>query len=307
MKIAFLYAGQGSQFEGMGKDLYEKQDVFAKTFDNIDEKIKELCFNADLETLSQTTNTQPCMVAFAIAITDVLKEKGIVPSITAGLSLGEYSALYTAGVLTKEQAISLVTFRSKQMEQASKGLDCSMVAILGLSKEDVENACKQAQSEGIVQIANLNCPLQIVIAGEKNAVNKACQMSKELGAKRTIELKVSGPFHTSFMKPAGDALKEKFLSEKFSNMEIPVVFNAIGRAKQDNENIAKLLEKQVQSSVFFEDSIKYMIENGVDTFVEIGGGKALSGFVKKISKDVKTYAIYNNDTLLDALESLKGE
>lgn len=309
MKIAFLYAGQGSQFEGMGKDLYENQEIFAKTFDKLEnfENIKKMCFEYDLASLSKTSNTQPCMVAFAVALTETLKSYGIIPEMTAGLSLGEYSALNCANVLGNSQAVKLVSFRGLEMEKASKGLDCKMIAIMNLSRELVQKACEDASEYGIVSIANYNHKDQLVIAGESEACTKASELALEFGAKRAIELNVSGPFHTKLMKSAGDALEKRFSEENFADMQIPVVFNTIGSEKNENQDIKDLLVAQVQSSVYFEDSIKYMIEKGVDTFVEIGGGKVLSGFVKKISKTVETYAVYDMKTLESVIEKLKGE
>ncbi|MFI3226273.1 MAG: ACP S-malonyltransferase [Clostridia bacterium] len=309
MKIAFIYAGQGSQFEKMGEDLYKTQPIFAKTLDAIDKngKIKQLCFEGSIEELSKTSNTQPCMVAFAIAITRMLKDYGIYPEITAGLSLGEYSALNCANVLNDEQSLELVTFRGEQMEQASQGLNCKMYAILGIERKQLKKACEQASNLGIVSIANYNCPGQIVIAGESDACKKASDLALELGAKRAIELNVSGPFHTKLMKSAGLALNKRFTTEKFGEMQIPVVFNVLGTEKSKETNIKLLLEKQVQSSVYFEDSIRYMIKNGVDTFVEIGGGKTLTGFIKKISKDVATYQVFDVKSLENTLCKIKGE
>lgn len=309
MKIAFLYAGQGSQFEKMGLDLYENEPVFKETLDKIDTngKIKDLCFNADLETLSVTSNTQPCMVAFAIGITNVLKSKNIKPCMTAGLSLGEYSALNCAGVLEDTKAIELVTFRGEQMVLASQGLDCMMSAILGLDREKLQECCDKASENGDVSIANYNCPGQLVIAGSTNACKDACKLALENGAKRAIELNVSGPFHTKFMALASKALDEEFKDSDFLDMKIPVVFNTLGKEKSQNQDIKSLLVNQVKSSVYFEDSINYMIEQGVDTFIEIGGGKVLSGFIKKISKQVKTYAVYDNKTLEDTLQKLEGD
>ncbi len=309
MRIAFLYAGQGSQFEQMGKDLYDNHPVFKKAFDEIDTsgKLKEMCFEYDITRLSKTSNTQPCMVAFASALTKTIKSYDIEPEMVAGLSLGEYSALNCAGVLEDTQAVELVAFRGLQMEQASEGLDCKMLAIMNLSRELVKSACDEASAFGIVSIANYNHKDQIVIAGETIACQKASEIAMELGAKRVVELKVSGPFHTKLMKKAGDALDERFSKEIFKDMNVPVVFNVIGTEKNENQNIKDLLVKQVQSSVYFEDSIKYMIEKGIDTFVEIGGTKVLSAFVKKVSKDVETYTIYDLKSLECTIEKLKGE
>lgn len=304
MNIAFLYAGQGSQVVGMGKDFYESNETFRKNFDLLPDSLKTLAFEGEMTELSKTSNTQPIMVAYAIALTEVLKEQGIKPKMVAGLSLGEYSALYTSEVFTAKDAIEIVRFRGEQMEKAAEGLNTKMAAVLNLSRELLEEAVKEASQISTVEIANYNCPGQIVIAGTLEAVDRACELAMEKGAKRCVALKVSGPFHTSFMKPCGDALRDEFKKYSFSDMKIPVVFNAIGKEKSEENSIPELLEKQVQSSVYFEDSIRYMIQNGIDTFVEIGPGKVLSGFIKKIDKTVNVIAIDSVETLDKALEML---
>ena len=309
MNIAFIYAGQGSQKVGMGKDFYEEYPSFRETFDNapVDFDLKSLCFDGPDEQLSQTQYTQPCMVAFAAAVTDILKAEGIEPKMAAGLSLGEYSALYAAGVFDKQTVISLAAFRGNAMTNAVSGLECGMVAVMGLDREPLLKACEEASSLGVVQICNYNCPGQLVISGEAAAVAKAAELASAAGAKRCVPLKVSGPFHTSLMTPAGDALREKFNDVNFGEMQIPVVFNAIGREKNDGQTIPQLLEKQVQSSVYFEDSIRYMTEQGIDTFVEIGPGKTLSGFVKKTVKGVKIYNIDDAAGLKAVVAAIKED
>ena len=247
------------------------------------------------------------MVAFAAAVTDILKAEGIEPKMAAGLSLGEYSVLYAAGVFDKQTVISLAAFRGNAMTNAVSGLECGMVAVMGLDREPLLKACEEASSLGVVQICNYNCPGQIVISGEAAAVSKAAELASAAGAKRCVPLKVSGPFHTSLMTPAGDALRDKFNDVNFGEMQIPVVFNAIGREKNDGETIPQLLEKQVQSSVYFEDSIRYMTEQGIDTFVEIGPGKTLSGFVKKTVKGVKIYNIDDAAGLKAVVAAIKED
>lgn len=309
MNTAFIYAGQGSQKVGMGKDFYEEYPSFRETFDNapVDFDLKSLCFDGPDEQLSQTQYTQPCMVAFAAAVTDILKAEGIEPKMAAGLSLGEYSALYAAGVFDKQTVISLAAFRGNAMTNAVSGLECGMVAVMGLDREPLLKACEEASSLGVVQICNYNCPGQLVISGEAAAVAKASELAAASGAKRCVPLKVSGPFHTSLMTPAGDALREKFNDVNFGEMQIPVVFNAIGREKNADETIPQLLEKQVQSSVYFEDSIRYMTEQGIDTFIEIGPGKTLSGFVKKTVKGVKIYNIDDAAGLKAVVAAIKED
>ena len=307
MSLAFLYAGQGSQHPGMGADLYEAHPAFRAVLDaaGVDFDLKTTMFTDPDGVLNLTEYTQPCMVAFAAGMTALLAERGIVPDYAAGLSLGEYSALQCAGVFTAPQAISLAAFRGKAMAAAAAG-PCGMTAVLGLDREKLQEACRQAAGAGVVEIANYNCPGQLVIGGEQAAVDKAAALAKELGAKRCLPLKVSGPFHTSLLAPAGDALREKFKETAFGAMRIPVLFNCLGREMGPEDTIPALLEKQVQTSVYMEDTIRRLAELGVDTIVEIGPGKALIGFVKKTAPAIKTYAV-ETCADLDALSAaLKG-
>lgn len=307
MKLAFVYAGQGSQHIGMGRDLYEKYPAFAEIFDLAEIDLKKLCFDGTEEELAKTSNTQPAMVAFAAGVTTLLYSAGIRPEMAAGLSLGEYSALHAAGVFDAATVISLAAFRGRAMESAVVGLPCGMQAILGLDREKLQEACNEASALGTVQIANYNCPGQLVIAGEAAAVEKAGELALSFGAKRAVPLKVSGPFHTSLMAPAGDKLKEKFSQISFGEMNFPIVFNATGKGLEDGYSVADMLVKQVQSSVYFEDSIKYMVAAGIDTVIEIGPGKTLSGFIRKTDKTIKTYAVEDAESLESVISALKGE
>ena len=315
MKLGFIYAGQGSQKVGMGLDLYEKYPEFKETFDNVsgvDFDLKKVCFEGPAETLNETKYTQPCMVAFAVGMTKVLKSLGVEPVCAAGLSLGEYSALYASGVFTEEQVIPLVQFRGNAMQTAVSGRECKMIAVLGLDKETVFAGCdkvrEQLSAEGkslVAEPANFNCPGQITVSGDAEAVDMAAEVLKEMGAKRCLPVKVSGPFHTSLMKPAGDALAERFKSESFGEMKVPVVFNCIGREKTADESIPELLEKQVQKSVYFDDSIKAMADMGIDAFVEIGPGKTLSKFVQKTVSDIPVYGVETVEDIEKLLEEIK--
>lgn len=312
MKIGFLYAGQGSQHVGMGKDLYDTYPEFKETFDNINVgfDVKECCFEGPIEKLGQTRYTQPCMVAFAVGVTKILASKGVKPEIAAGLSLGEYSALYASGVFDENQVIDLVAYRGKSMEEAVTGRDTGMIAVMSLARETIKECCKKAEEEfadspyHIAEVANYNTPVQVTVSGDTAVINRAGELMLEKGARRIVPVAVSGPFHTSLMKSAGDKLAERFKTEKFGDMSFPVLFNATGKELEDGISIPEMLEKQVQSSVYFEDSIKYMIEQGVDTFVEIGPGKTLSGFVKKIDRGLTTYAVEDVDSLNALFEAL---
>ena len=308
MKLGFLYAGQGSQHPGMGADLYA-DPVFRTAFDRAAERVdfdlKEVCFTDQQGVLNQTRYTQPCMVAFAVAMTALLKHRGIVPSAAAGLSLGEYSALHAAGVLDAETVAELVAFRGKAMEQAAAGKPSSMMAILGLDRKPLQEACSAASALGCVVIANYNCPGQLVIGGEQAAVAQAAALAKEAGARRCMPLKVSGPFHTPLMAPAGAALEERFRTVTFAQPQIPVVFNCLGDVKPEDTTVPELLVRQVQSSVYMEDSIRRMAALGMDALIEIGPGRVLSGFVKKATPQLPVYAVETAEDVEQLTQLLK--
>ena len=311
MKLAFMYAGQGSQTVGMGKDFYEAYPEFREVLDHTEVgfDVKQCSFEGPEEMLNTTRYTQPCMVAFAVGVTKILREKGIIPEMAAGLSLGEYSALYSAGVFEEQQVISLVAFRGQVMSEAVVDRDCKMTAVLKLDRETVESCCAKAAEEfkdqplHVVEPTNYNCPGQIVISGDAAPVDRATELLSAAGA-RCMPLKVSGPFHTSLMKPAGDQLKKRFEGEHFGEMQIPVVFNTLGRTKHEDETIPALLEKQVQHSIYIEDSIRFMAEQGVDTIVEIGPGTALSKFVKKTCPDIVCYSVEKVEDVDKLVEAL---
>jgi len=308
MKLGFLYAGQGSQHPGMGADLYA-DPVFRAAFDRAAERVdfdlKEVCFTDQQGVLNQTRYTQPCMVAFAVAMTALLKHRGIVPAAAAGLSLGEYSALHAAGVLDAETVTELVAFRGKAMEQAAADKPSSMMAVLGLDRKPLQEACGAASALGCVVIANYNCPGQLVIGGEQAAVAQAAALAKEAGARRCMPLKVSGPFHTPLMAPAGAALEERFRTVTFAQPQIPVVFNCLGDVKPEDTTVPELLVRQVQSSVYMEDSIRRMAALGMDALIEIGPGRVLSGFVKKTTPQLPVYAVETAEDVEQLTQLLK--
>ena len=308
MKLAFVYAGQGSQKVGMGRDFYDRYPEYRAVLDNagLDFDLKALSFEGPIEELSQTRYTQPCMAAFAVGVTDLLYTRSIRPCAAAGLSLGEYSALYAAGVLDRKTVLKTLAFRGRAMEQAAQGLECGMTAVLSLDRDKLQMACDQASELGVVQICNYNCPGQLVISGEKAAVDRAGELAKELGAKRCMPLRVSGPFHTRLMKPAGDALADYFKTIPFHPMALPVYFNCKGGPMEAGDSIPALLEKQVQSSVYWEDTVRRMEADGIDTILEVGPGKTLTSFVKKTAPGIQTYHIDTADDFEAVAEQLKG-
>lgn len=308
MKLAFLYAGQGSQHPGMGRAFYESSPLFRQAYDGapVDFDLTETCLDDPQGMLNQTAYTQPCLVAFAVGVTKLLKAAGLRPDYCAGLSLGEYSALHCAGVLDDETAISLAAFRGRAMAQAAQGVESAMMAVLNLDRAALSECCRAASDLGGVEIANYNCPGQLVIGGEKAAVERAAALAREKGARRCLPLKVSGPFHTSLLAPAGDALRERFQTVAFRPMEVPVLFNCLGDRMGPADTIPALLERQVQSSIYMEDTIRRLAALGVDAVVEIGPGKTLSGFVRKTAPEMQTYAVETPTELDGAVSALKG-
>ncbi len=312
MKLGFLYAGQGSQHPGMGADLYRAYPAFREILDSAEVgfDLKEVSFSGGQDLLNQTAYTQPCMVAFAAGLTAVLREQGIVPAAAAGLSLGEYSALHAAGAFDAKTAISTAAFRGRAMEQAAEGIESAMIAVLGLDRTSLEDACREASVLGTAVVANYNCPGQMAVAGEKAAVERAAALAKEKGAKRCLPLKVSGPFHTPLMAPAGASLEAYFKTVPFSDPVIPVVFNCLGACRPAGVSIQELLVRQVQSSVYMEDSLRTMASLGVDALVEIGPGKVLSGFVRKTLPDLPVFpaeTVSDVERLPDLLAALEKE
>lgn len=290
-KIAFLYPGQGAQEVGMAKEFYENSPeaaaIFNKASEMLELDLKKLCFEEN-DLLDKTEYTQAAMVTACLAITRELEKRGLRPDMAAGLSLGEYCAIAAAGGISDMDAVRVVRSRGIFMEHAAPKGTGAMAAVLGLDSDSVEKAVEEIEG---AFIANYNCPGQIVITGEAEAVEKVKGILKEAGARRVLPLNVSGPFHSPMMKPAGDALSEVLENVPLSSLKVPYVTNVTAEVVGDQSKIKELLVKQVSSSVRWEQSIRTMIAEGADTFVEIGPGRTLSGFMKKIDKNVKMYRI----------------
>lgn len=309
-KLAFIFPGQGAQYIGMGKAISEQYTSSNAIFDQATEAlgfdVKKMIFESDDETLRITENTQPVILTTSIACLQPLLENGIMPDVVAGLSLGEYSAHVAAGTLSFKDAVALVKKRGKYMQEAVPLGVGTMAAIMGLDDTTVKECCSLAQEIGIVEPANFNCPGQIVVAGEIKAVEKVCELCKEKGAKRAMLLQVSAPFHCSMLKPAGEKLSVELDNITLHNMALPVVANVNAAYVLDKSAVKDLLVRQVSNSVLWEACVKAMIEDGVDTFVEIGPGKVLSGFIKKINKDVITLNVEDIDSLNKTIEQLSN-
>jgi len=295
-KIAFVFPGQGAQAVGMGKDAYEAHEGARKVFEAADEavgfKLTDVIFGGPEEELKQTANTQPALVAASLAYYEVMKDKGVTPDYVAGHSLGEYSALAVAGVLSGADAVRTVRARGQFMERAVPGGQGAMAAVLGAERGALAELCERiSASVGVVEMANVNCPGQIVVSGSKEGVQAVVEMGKEVGAKRVIPLEVSGPFHSSLMKPAAEELAGVLAEVPMAAAAVPVVANVTARPVTEPEQIRDLLVRQVYSPVLWEDTVAWLIEQGVDTFVEIGSGTVLAGLIKKVDKTVTIVSV----------------
>ena len=290
-KIAFVFPGQGAQYTGMAKDFYEKYAVSREVFESASKAsgldVKALCFEEN-DRLNITEYTQIAMLTAEIAILRAVEEAGIRSQVNAGLSLGEYGALVASGVMKEEDAFTVVRKRGIFMQEAYP-TGGAMSAVLGTDAELIEKICDETQ--GIVSIANYNCPGQIVITGKTAAVEKAAESLKAAGAKRAVLLNVSGPFHSKMLESAGEELAKEMEKRNFEPLAIPYVTNVTAKYVTDIKETKALLAKQISSPVRWEESVRTMIEDGVDTFVEIGPGKTLAGFMRRIDKGVKVYNI----------------
>lgn len=295
-KIAFIFPGQGAQKAGMGQDFYEKYPSAREIFDQASQwlslDMKALCFEKN-DRLNLTEYTQAALVTTCLAMEKVVEEYGIHPDVTAGLSLGEYCAISVSGGMSVKDAITTVRKRGILMEQAVPAGEGSMAAVLGLEAQAIETVISGTKAE----IANYNCPGQIVITGPKAAVEEASLKLKAAGARRVLPLVVSGPFHSSLLRDAGEKLKKELEKVEFNPLKIPYVTNVTAEYVTDIKETEELLARQISSSVRWQQSVEKMITEGVDTFVEIGPGKTLAGFMKKIAPEVKTYNIQTTEDL----------
>ena len=303
-KIAFVFSGQGVQKAGMGRDFYEHSNTAKRIFDESSQRIGidlcKLCFEEN-ELLDQTEYTQAALVTTCLAIARTAEERGLYPDVTAGLSLGEYTAIAVAGGMADSDAIAVVRKRGQLMHSAVPQGEGAMAAILGMTGEQAEAVIEDMEE---VFVANYNCPNQIVITGKTDAVLRAKEALIEAGAKRAVSLNVSGPFHSPFLREAGEALKEVLDRIELTELRIPYVTNVTGEVITETERIRELLAKQIASPVRWQQSVERMIADGADTFVEIGVGKTLSGFIRKINRNVKTYSIGTWDELETVTEKL---
>lgn len=304
MKIGMLFAGQGSQYVGMGKEICENYEEAKEIYDNIDLDfpLKQYCFEGPQEKLLDTSYAQSCILATSMAMANVIKKHDIKVDYVAGLSLGEYSALCYSEVLSIKDACNIVRSRGKIMAEALSEEKTGMVAILNMEVNKIAEVCEQVKDLGVCEIANYNCPGQIVITGEKVALEKACALLKEKGCRRMVPLQGCSAFHSSLLKEASKKLENVLKQYTFQKKKIPVVYNVSG--KEEEKDIISLLCKQIQSSVYFMQSIEYMIQQGVDTFITIGPGTSLKNFVRKTNKEVKIYSVDDVTSLKNTIKEL---
>ena len=310
-KTAFIFPGQGSQSVGMGKDMFDNfpkaREIFEEADDALGFSLSEMCFSGTAEDLALTANTQPAILTTSIAVFSAMEAEGFpLPDYVAGHSLGEYSALVAANSLSLKEAVKTVRKRGKYMQDAVPVGVGAMAAILGLDFETLKTACEEAAESQVCSPANINSPSQVVIAGNAEAIDRAIEIMKERGAKRAVKLNVSAPFHCALMKPAQNKLTEDLREIDFKNLRFPIVENVSARENTKGERVRTGLSEQVSSPVLWRDSIEYLIEKGIKTFIEVGAGKVLSGLVKQINRDVRCLNVENSESLRNSLESVGG-
>jgi [acyl-carrier-protein] S-malonyltransferase len=309
MKLAFIFPGQGSQYVGMGRQMCECFPAARRVFEEADASLgfslSRLCFDGPAEELQHTVNAQPAILTVSVACLRVLQERGVVPAVAAGHSLGEYSALVAAGALTFADAVRIVRKRGQFMQEAVPLGTGGMTAILGLDVPKVEEICRQASDAGIVEAVNLNCPGQVVIAGETHALERASMLAREAGARRCVPLAVSAPFHSSLMRPAGEKLARELEQVTMADPQFPVVANVTADYVTSREDVKRLLVEQVYSPVRWEESMRRLIGDGITTFIEVGPGTVLCGLLRKINRQVDCWSVQDPDSLEKVLACLK--
>ncbi len=309
-KIAFVFPGQGSQTVGMGQEFISKEPTCKEFYDEADKllgfELSKLMLEGPQEELTLTYNAQPALLTTGVMIAEKLKQAGIKPDFTAGHSLGEYAALVASGVMSFADGVQAVHNRGKYMNEAVPAGQGAMAAILGLDREALKLVTDEVSATGeTVQLANLNCPGQIVISGTAKGVEEASTKAKEAGAKRAIPLVVSGPFHSELMRPAASKLQQMLAEINMQDAEVPVIANVNAQPVSSKEDIPNFLVEQLYSPVLWEDSVRTLLGEGVDVFIECGPGKVLSGLIKKVDRKVKTYCVYDESTFEQVLEAAK--